>query len=346
MKALQQQQQQRFALMSPRGHHPFPYKNRMSFLNDKLRHDYSSMGLAAGASPSSRQIYLTFPADSTFKEEDVSSYFSLFGPVEDVRIPYQQKRMFGFVTFAYPETETVAATASTPGEGEHSTCLSPSGIDSRELLDLPVGPRMFLNTQEMMLRRRLEQETIELQSRRMMSLQLMDLKNQHHNNHFLPGPPAGVLISSPRPSELLMSRNMIASSDTTTQDGMQEFGDGQQASKSRAVAADNETLLSEETKSSTAANISNGNRHQNVNDDDFYLPESLEHILPDNLFASPTKLAAERRTIFSHASTEAVDTSTPVTSSNNTPALPSSSPLSMASTPFSRTTRYYPSSPI
>jgi len=30
--------------------------------------------------------------------------FSIYGPVQDVRIPYQQKRMFGFVTFVYPET--------------------------------------------------------------------------------------------------------------------------------------------------------------------------------------------------------------------------------------------------
>ena len=27
------------------------------------------------SNPGSRQIYLTFPADSTFKEEDVSNYF-------------------------------------------------------------------------------------------------------------------------------------------------------------------------------------------------------------------------------------------------------------------------------
>ncbi|XP_020552658.1 zinc finger CCCH domain-containing protein 46 isoform X2 [Sesamum indicum] len=358
MKALQQQQQQqRFALMSPRGHHPFPYNKRMSFLNENLRHDYSSMGLAAGASPSSRQIYLTFPADSTFKEEDVSSYFSMFGPVEDVRIPYQQKRMFGFVTFAYPETVRLILAKGNPHflcdsrvlvkpykekgkipdrkqlqqqhqhleRGEYSPCLSPSGIDSRELFDLPIGSRMFLSTQEM-LRRRLEQETFELQSRRMMSLQLMELRNQHHNNHFLPGLPAGVPVSSPRSSELLMSQNFIASSDATNQDSVQ---------------ADNEKLLLEETKkSTTTSNITDGNWHQNVDDDDSYLPKSLEHILPDNLFASPTKLAAERRTIFSHASTEAVDTTTPVTSSNNTPVLTSSSPPSKASTPFSRTTSH------
>jgi hypothetical protein len=92
-------------------------------------------GIVAG----SRQIYLTFPAESTFTEQDVSNYFRLvhlnvslwrssilfffcvcslkmfhfvlvlyfcskFGPVQDVRIPCQQKRMFGFVTFVFAET--------------------------------------------------------------------------------------------------------------------------------------------------------------------------------------------------------------------------------------------------
>lgn len=84
----------------------------------------------------SYQIYLTFPADSTFTEDDVSNYFkyitffvvkvhvctslqliicvnelnsiyflcSTFGPVADVRIPNQQRRMFGFVTFVHSET--------------------------------------------------------------------------------------------------------------------------------------------------------------------------------------------------------------------------------------------------
>ncbi|XP_065862538.1 zinc finger CCCH domain-containing protein 18-like [Euphorbia lathyris] len=52
----------------------------------------------------SRQIYLTFPAESTFSEDDVSNYFNTIGPVEDVRIPCQQKRMFGFVTFDSSDT--------------------------------------------------------------------------------------------------------------------------------------------------------------------------------------------------------------------------------------------------
>lgn len=37
--------------------------------------DYSGMGLGGYSNSCSRQIYLTFPADSTFSEEDVSNYF-------------------------------------------------------------------------------------------------------------------------------------------------------------------------------------------------------------------------------------------------------------------------------
>ncbi|KAK9133003.1 hypothetical protein Scep_012531 [Stephania cephalantha] len=62
----------------------------------------------------SKQIYLTFPAESTFTEEDVSEYFQSFGPVQDVRIPSQQKRMFGFVTFIYPETVKMILTKGNP----------------------------------------------------------------------------------------------------------------------------------------------------------------------------------------------------------------------------------------
>ncbi|KAL1352316.1 zinc finger CCCH domain-containing protein 53 [Arachis duranensis] len=73
---------------------------------ERLRLERSdfSLNIPRMVNPASRQIYLTFPADSTFRKEDVSNYFSIYGPVQDVRIPYQQKRMFGFVTFVYPET--------------------------------------------------------------------------------------------------------------------------------------------------------------------------------------------------------------------------------------------------
>ncbi|KAI7997755.1 Zinc finger CCCH domain-containing protein 22 [Camellia lanceoleosa] len=68
------------------------------------RNEFLMNGGLEMVNPGSRQIYLTFPADSTFRDKDVSNYSSIYGPVQDVRIPYQQKRMFGFVTFVYPET--------------------------------------------------------------------------------------------------------------------------------------------------------------------------------------------------------------------------------------------------
>lgn len=39
------------------------------------RNDFSVNGGMGIVNPGSRQIYLTFPADSTFREEDVSNYF-------------------------------------------------------------------------------------------------------------------------------------------------------------------------------------------------------------------------------------------------------------------------------
>ncbi|KAL7181472.1 hypothetical protein ACSBR1_040378 [Camellia fascicularis] len=72
--------------------------------SDTKRNEFPMNGGLEMVNPSSRQIYLTFPVDSTFRDEDVSNYSSIYGPVQDVRIPYQQKRMFGFVTFVYPGT--------------------------------------------------------------------------------------------------------------------------------------------------------------------------------------------------------------------------------------------------
>ncbi|KAM0950399.1 putative transcription factor C3H family [Dioscorea sansibarensis] len=70
---------------------------------------------SGGMVSSSHQINLTFPAESTFNEEDVANYFKYLPlniklhmkairPVRDVRIPCQEKRMFGFVSFLYPDT--------------------------------------------------------------------------------------------------------------------------------------------------------------------------------------------------------------------------------------------------
>ncbi|KAL6564780.1 hypothetical protein OROMI_016230 [Orobanche minor] len=344
IKALQQQ---RFAAMAAAGgHHPFAYNKCMDLRSENPRNEFSPMGLIGAANSSSRQIYLTFPADSTFKEEDVSSYFSMFGPVQDVRIPYQQKRMFGFVTFLYSETVKLILAKGNPHfvcdsrvlvkpykekgkipdkkqqhhleRGDYSACLSPSAIDSRENIDhLPFGSRMLFNTQEMMLRRKLEQEAelqhaIELQGRRLMNLQLMDLKNQHNNHHLLPSfRGAAVPISSPRRAQLFMSQNFIPTSENTNHENSEEFDGSRESAKSLPLSTDQKLLL-EGTESSTS-------KQHHVNNDESDFPESLEHILPDNLFSSPTKLVGERKSIFSQtsASSSTDDSTKPVTMSSS-----------------------------
>ncbi|CAN7083380.1 unnamed protein product [Brassica oleracea var. botrytis] len=163
----------------------------------------------------SRQIYLTFPSESSFTDADVSSYFSDFGAVEDVRIPYQQQRMYGFVTFSNAETVRIVLARGNPHficdsrvlvkpykekgkilqnkwqqqqlqqlleRGSYSASSSPSEMD---LYECHLGPRMFSrNTQEMMRRKADAQHAIEveLQRRRFLALQLPGRENEsvHH----------------------------------------------------------------------------------------------------------------------------------------------------------------------
>ncbi|XP_060197208.1 zinc finger CCCH domain-containing protein 22-like isoform X1 [Lycium barbarum] len=343
VKALQQQQmqQQRFMATSG-GRHPFGYNRCMYVYNDNQRsaaaalmisdefhkhgrslpdrNEFSAMALGGNSNSSSRQIYLTFPADSTFKEEDVSNYFSMYGPVQDVRIPYQQKRMFGFVTFVYAETVKLILAKGNPhfvcdsrvlvkpykekgkipdkkqlhlqqqpiDREEFSACLSPSGLESRELYDIPFGARMFYNPHEMMLRRKMEQDAelqqaIELQGRRLMNLQLM--KNHHHNNHLQPSVSPGV----PSP-EFQNNQGFVYSSNDINQEDLAEKNSVQEPTKPPANAADD----NQEMPHTSNKNGSCGKEQTSNADDSDPLESSLDHILPDNLFASPTKSAAEQ----------------------------------------------------
>ncbi|CAN1755462.1 Zinc finger CCCH domain-containing protein 53 [Linum perenne] len=268
-----------------------------------------------GGGPSARQIYLTFPADSTFREEDVSSYFSIYGPVQDVRIPYQQKRMFGFVTFVYPETVNLILAKGNPhfvcdsrvlvkpykekgkilekkqlqmergGEFSPSACSSPTGLDSREPFDLHLGSRMFYNTQEMLLRKKIEeqadlQQAIELHGRRLMSLQLLDLKN-HHRQQLIRSLSNGSPLSSPRTTPVLPVPE-----------------DNGVASVNAVVGHDQEKYFTE------------------IND----VHESFEHVLPENLFNSPKKASIDHldhhKTAFS-ASLELHHDNIPTTTNNS-----------------------------
>ncbi|KAM3324359.1 zinc finger CCCH domain-containing protein 53 isoform X2 [Capsicum chacoense] len=328
LKALQQQQ--RFAaanqFMGSGGRHPFGYNNPRSapaelMISDEFhrhgrslpdRNEFSAVALGGISNSSLRQIYLTFPADSTFKEEDVSNYFSMYGPVQDVRIPYQQKRMFGFVTFTYPETVQRILAKGNPhfvcdsrvlvkpykekgkipdkkqfqiqqqpiDREELSACLSPSGLESRELYDIPfgAGARMFCNPHEMILRRKMEQDAelhqaIELQGRRLMSLQLM--KNHHHNNQFHPGVSPGVPSVSQMQTQFQINQGLVCSSNGINQEALEEKDGLQEPIKPPANATDE-------------------NQEQTSNTDNSDPQESMDHILPDNPFASPTKSAAEQ----------------------------------------------------
>ncbi|KAG8387209.1 hypothetical protein BUALT_Bualt03G0229400 [Buddleja alternifolia] len=95
------------------------------------------------------QVYLTFPPQSVFSDQDVRSYFNKFGPVQDVRIPSKEKRMFGFVTFVYPETVELILTIANPHFIRGAQVVvkpyrpKPMLFDSYEEINLPDSPFAF-----------------------------------------------------------------------------------------------------------------------------------------------------------------------------------------------------------
>lgn len=339
----------------------------------RSRNDFS-MGML---NPGSRQIYLTFPADSTFREEDVSNYFSIYGPVQDVRIPYQQKRMFGFVTFVYAETVKLILAKGNPHfvcdarvlvkpykekgkvpdkfrkqqqqqmeRGEFSSCGSPTGFDSRDPFDLQLGARMLYNSQDLLWRKKLEeqadlQHAIELQNRRLMDLQLLDVKRSHHHHRALS---SGAAIPSPTcysPSYLNHS-SVFASDNRSSSSPDSEDGLISKMVTPVTINVDEPleaTSNLEKEKESLEFKDENSNGKSSPHHEDVDLPESLEHNLPDNLFASP-KASGEYRTVFSNDDDEISDKNSPVSSvpfsSNNgnfitSPLLPATSTLDLAS---------------
>ncbi|PKI33848.1 hypothetical protein CRG98_045766 [Punica granatum] len=322
-----------------------PYNKCINFLlqhQNDVHPRSGSFGLNGLVNPSARQIYLTFPADSTFTEDDVSSYFSIYGPVQDVRIPYQQKRMFGFVTFLYPETVKLILAKGNPhfvcdsrvlvkpykekgkvvekkqlphqqlhlerGDYSISPCSSPGGVDSRDPFDVPFGGgRMYYSNQEMLLRKKLEEEAdynfrqaLELQSQRLMNLQLQDLKNhqQHHHNHlhrhhqYHHNLPNGSSITSPTvprsPNFQFPTRHQPDSTGRETAEA--DKASRELVETTNPQSNDNGAKNKEESSKLSVQSDNN---------------ESLEHILPDNLFASPKKSATDRPTMFTASRPEA-----------------------------------------
>lgn len=158
-----------------------------------------------GVNSGSRQIYLTFPAESTFTEEDVSNYFRAYGPVHDVRIPYQQKRMFGFVTFTYPETVKIVLAKGNPhyvcgarvlvkpyrekgklgdrknpDRGEQYSKYAPfNSFDAQDYDHMHLAPSVMDNSDA--IRRHIEEQdqAIEFERKRLAELHLTDRQRVH-----------------------------------------------------------------------------------------------------------------------------------------------------------------------
>ncbi|PIA48719.1 hypothetical protein AQUCO_01400940v1 [Aquilegia coerulea] len=359
---LQQQQsdtQRAAALMLGEDAHKFSSRSRIErneFLN-------SLGGGGMMMNPGSRQIYLTFPADSTFREEDVSNYFSIYGPVQDVRIPYQQKRMFGFVTFVYPETVKLILAKGNPhfvcdarvlvkpykekgkvpdkkqqqqqqqqqiDRGEFSVCTTPTGLDSRDPYDLQLGGRMFNSNQDVLLRRKLEeqvelQQAIELQSRRFMGLQLLDVKkHQHHHQRNL---------SSPSPTHPFSPHinhtpfHPSSSSDRSSPESNEDC--------LNPVIADKQGVK-EDFYQDDYSN-GNGNSKESPKNEESDFHTGLEHNLPDSPFASPTKSGGDPSffsTTMTAVSAPSISLSSSINNNNLISAsslLPATSTLDMAS---------------
>ncbi|XVE99891.1 hypothetical protein REPUB_Repub03eG0240300 [Reevesia pubescens] len=323
------------------------------------RNGFSLNGEAGMVNPASRQIYLTFPADSTFREEDVSTYFSIYGPVQDVRIPYQQKRMFGFVTFVYPETVKIILAKGNPHfvcdarvlvkpykekgkvpdkkqqqqveRGEFSPCGTPTGLDSRDPFDLQLGARMFYNTQDILWRRKLEeqadlQQALELQNRRFMGLQLLDVKKHHHHRALSSG--------SPIPSPNLFSQSLVRPQFHSSQEAPQENCSSPVQAVSATAPEKQAASIATAAGKEVAGTEENGSGKETPHCEVGNLPDSLEHNLPDNPFASPKKGSGEYLSAFSNAEVKK-DASVSASSVNNnwvsSTLLPANNALDMAS---------------
>ncbi|XP_076951742.1 zinc finger CCCH domain-containing protein 53-like [Bidens hawaiensis] len=287
----------------------------------------------------SRQIYLTFPADSSFTEEDVSNYFSIYGPVQDVRIPYQQKRMFGFVTFVYAETVKLILAKGNP----HLVCEARVLVKPyKEKGKVPDKFRKYPQ-QQMDSPTRYDshdpfdlQLAIELQNRRIMDLQLLNMKRNHHNyhHHHQRALSTGAAILSPTSySPSYLNRSSVFASDSSSSSSP-DSDDGLVLNLPSPVTINGDgspfkaSLNVEKEKEASDFKDENHNkksspRHEKDND----FPKSLEHILPDNLFASPKK-SEDHQTVFSNDKNTLVSS---VTSNSNLINSPLTSTLDMAS---------------
>ncbi|XP_039159627.1 zinc finger CCCH domain-containing protein 55 isoform X4 [Eucalyptus grandis] len=281
-----------------------------------------------GISPTSHGKYMALLMQQ--HNETQSNY----GPVQDVRIPYQQKRMFGFVTFVYPETVKLILTKGNPHficnsrvlvkpykekgkipekrqqhqqqlfeRGEFSPCSSHSLLDTGEPYDHLARSRVFHNPQEMVIRRKLEeqanlQQAIELQSRRLMNLQLPDLKDDgiyHHLRSFSVGSPLSPRIHP----HTQINHKVVMPPDAPNHENAEDCRNSTAATIS-VIAASGEQQLHHDVNAACGQDVVSGegkSESSKLTRGDSR--GSLENILPDSPFASPTKFSSDHLSDFS-----------------------------------------------
>ncbi|KAI5083117.1 hypothetical protein GOP47_0002860 [Adiantum capillus-veneris] len=255
--------------------------------------------------PGSRQIYLTFPADSAFTEEDVSAYFRVYGPVQDVRIPFQQKRMFGFVTFVYPETVKMILAKGNPHyicgarvlvkpykeKGKHADrkfadrdylrFMAGQSLENRAYEGIS-GPRFFMEHDS--IRKQLEEQEmiVEMERRRLAELQLQKQRRQQlHMQHepassLSEGGSSSPPIALPPPS----------SSSLAEPASMQQLSNGSCFKLEEAVGPSEDVMELKPIQTSTSLD-SNGKVESAEQQDNDKLSD--DHNLPDSPFTSPHK---------------------------------------------------------
>ncbi|KAG8653048.1 hypothetical protein MANES_06G161900v8 [Manihot esculenta] len=320
-----------------------------------------------------QQQRLAYNNHMNFQLRQESDTQSTFGPVQDVRIPYQQKRMFGFVTFVHPETVKFILSGGNPhficdsrvlvkpykekgklankrqqhiqqqllDKGDFSPGSSPSGLDPRGLYDFPLA-RMLYNTQEMMLRRKLEQQVelqqkMELQGRRLINLQLPDLRGDYFHHH-QQSQSAGTPISFLSHTSIDINQNLI--SEVKNRDTLQGRLINDKGDASATTIASSFTVGEQKLKHEVNTTCIQSKDTVNVEKEKLYSIQSkdtvnvekeklypegcnanechgttVEHGLPDSLFASTKSLGSPGR--FSSLLVESKDsTKFPGTSSS------------------------------
>ncbi|XP_078437484.1 zinc finger CCCH domain-containing protein 53-like isoform X2 [Wolffia australiana] len=339
----QQNESQRVAAAALGGEEPLKFgRSRLERAND----------YAGQVNPGSRQIYLTFPADSTFREEDVANYFSIYGPVQDVRIPYQQKRMFGFVTFVYPETVKLILAKGNPhfvcdarvlvkpykekGKvpekyrklqqqqpqqiaergGVFSGCTTPTGLDSKDPFDLQLlGATMLYNSgQEALMRKKMEELQHAAELQHAIELQRRRLIGMQLDLKARSLSSPAVPVSTPLPSPGPINTYAAAAAAAGEEPPPPE------AEKMNAHAFRAQAAVSDSDKEDLARDAHHGDTGQSGD----------EHNLPDSPFASPTKCSFEGSVFAANCEAVAAEVSPVARSPNNNGHLLTST-LDMAS---------------